>query len=168
MPETNLNSQETSEYTEEDYEILPHKEVAELKEELHKLKTFEVEPTKKLTVNLVELNIKLEKLITIFEEANKQITVEEGGLSFQEKMMPILEKMNKILEQNSEIAEGIVAVADLIKEFRTNLENKGVLVHETPLLQPTASFMPQSMPTVQSMPGFPPLPPPPRKKQFGF
>lgn len=114
----------------EEYEILPHKEVQELKEQLHQLKSFDVAPTKRLTVNLVELNTKIEKLLGIFEEAGRQISVEEGGLTFQEKMKPIFEKMNKILEQNSEIAEGIVAVADMVKEFRADLENKGILVRE--------------------------------------
>src|SRR3989344_8433907 len=121
-------SKEPLSMAEEEYEILPHKEITELKDQLEKLKSFEVAPTKKLTVNLVELNAKIEKLLNIFEEASRQINVEEGGLTFQEKMRPIFEKMNKILEQNSEIAEGIVAVADLIKDFRTDLESKGLLV----------------------------------------
>ena len=164
MPEQTNTSQPTSEYDEEEYELLPHKEIVQLKEELHKMKSFEVEPTRKLTVNLVELNAKIDRLISIFEEANKQIVTEEGGLTFQEKMRPFLEKMNKILEQNSEIAEGIVAVADLIKEFRTDLENKGILVRETSGVQ-TLPIFPQP-PLQTAIPGLPPLPPPPRRKPF--
>ncbi len=173
--------EETSEYkgpetpSEEEYELLPHKEVVELKEQLEKLKTFEVAPTKKLTVNLVELNTKLEKLLAIFDEASKQITVEEGGLTFQDRMKPMLEKMNKILEQNSEIAEGIVAVADMVKEFRGDLESKGILVRETPLEAPgePAVTPPAGMMPLPGMPplGIPPLPgtpPPPKKKFFGI
>ena len=39
--------------------------------------------------------------------------------------------MNKILEQNSEIAEGIIAVADMVNDFRKDLETKGILVNES-------------------------------------
>ncbi|OYT32877.1 hypothetical protein B6U93_00080 [Candidatus Woesearchaeota archaeon ex4484_78] len=102
----------------EEYELLPHKEIEELKDELKKLKEFEITPTKQMQVSIVELNKKLDKLITIFEDAIHQVKVEEGGLSFAEKMKPLLEKMNKILEQNSEIASGILAVADMIKELK--------------------------------------------------
>ncbi len=164
MPEQTHTSQPTTEYDEEEYELLPHKEIMQLKEELHKMKSFEVEPTRKLTVNLVELNAKIDRLIAIFEEANKQIITEEGGLTFQEKMKPLLEKMNKILEQNSEIAEGIVAVADIVKEFRTDLDNKGILVRETPGPQPLPLFPQSPLQTAPS--GLPPLPPPPRRKPF--
>lgn len=102
----------------EEYELLPHKEIEELKEELAKLKEFEITPTKKLRVSLVELNSKLDKLLDIFEDAMRQVQIEEGGMTFHEKMKPIADKMNKILDQNAQIAEGIVTMADMIKEMR--------------------------------------------------
>ena len=159
----------------EEYEILPEKEIQELKEELRKLKEFEITPSKKMGVQLIELNTKLDKLLGIFEEATTALQLEEGGLSFKEKMKPMAEKMNKILEQNSEIAQGIVAVADLVKDLREDL-GKGVTVKE-PSLEPTLSFPPsqfspppavpafpsQGMPRMM-MPGMPP--PPPRRRRF--
>ncbi|RMD58018.1 hypothetical protein D6825_02240 [Candidatus Woesearchaeota archaeon] len=102
----------------DEYELLPHKEIEELKEELAKLKEFEIAPSKKLHVSLIEVNKKLDKLITIFEDAAHEMRVEEGGLRFKEKFEPILERMNKILEQNSEIAQGILAIADMLRESR--------------------------------------------------
>ncbi|MBI4148491.1 hypothetical protein HY490_04330 [Candidatus Woesearchaeota archaeon] len=142
--------------SEEEYELLPHKEVTDLKEQLERLKTFEVAPTKKLTVNLIELNAKIDRLLTVFEEASKQISVEEGGLSFEDRMKPVLEKMNRILQQNAEIAEGIVAVADIVKEFKSVIESKGIL--GAPMLE---------SPLTTSLPATPP-PPPPRRKLFGL
>lgn len=100
----------------EEYELLPHHELQELKEELRRLKEFEITPSKKMHVTMIELNHKLDKLITIFEDAMHEVRVEEGGLKFADKMRPVVSKMNKILEQNSEIASGILAVVDMLKE----------------------------------------------------
>jgi hypothetical protein len=156
----------------EDYEILPQKEIQELKEELRKLKEFEITPSKKMGVQLVELNTKLDKLLSIFEEATTALQLEEGGLSFKEKMRPVVEKMNKILEQNSEIAQGIVAVADLVKDLREDL-GKGPMVKEPtieppqPPALPAGTFAPPAMPPMMPPPGMPP-PPLPRRRRFGI
>jgi hypothetical protein len=166
----------------DEYEILPQKEIAELKDELRKLKEFEITPSKKMQVSLVEVNNKLDKLLSIFEEAMTALQIEEGGLSFKDKMHPVVEKMNKVLEQNSEIAQGIVAVADLVKDLREDM-NKGVSVRDSgfegPQQMPLPTFEPQTMPPPQrtmpqpmggpSMmppPGLPP--PPPRRRRFGI
>ncbi len=163
----------------DDYEILPQKEIQELKEELRKLKEFEITPSKKMQVSLVELNTKLDKLLSIFEEAMTALQVEEGGMSFKDKMRPVLERMNKVLEQNSEIAQGIVAVADLVKDLREDL-GKGVTVKESMIEAPQPApmpFTPQMMPAPERTmpqlmpgmmpPGMPP-PPPPRRRRFGL
>src|ERR1041385_8985686 len=131
---------------EDEYELLPHREIEDLKAELAKLKEFEIAPSKKLHVSLLELNTKLDKVITIFEDASHDLRVEEGGLSFAEKMKPLLEKMNKILEQNSEIAQGILALADMVKEVKES--------HES-----SHSGMPEPMP-MPPMPGMSGMPRP--------
>ncbi len=189
---------ETSPEQYEEYELLPHKEIEELREELHKLKEFEITPTKKLKVGLVELNTKLDKMLNIFDEAREEIKLEEGGLSFHEKMKPMVEKMNKILEQNSEIAEGIVAIADLVKDLKEGLEEKGITTrtaiepethmatHPGAIPMPPRAGPPGARPTPRPMPGRPlpaptagipgprpapavGIPPPPkRKRTFGI
>ncbi|MEK6849563.1 MAG: hypothetical protein AABY01_03260 [Nanoarchaeota archaeon] len=107
---------------EDNYELVPYKEIQDLKEELKRLKDVPIPSTKKLQVTMDDLAAKMDRLTAIFEEAGHEIKTEEGGLSFQEKMKPLLEKMNKILEQNSEIAKGIVAVADLVNDLKGNME----------------------------------------------
>lgn len=169
----------------ENYELLPQKEIQELKEELRKLKEFEITPSKKMQVSMVELNQKLDKLLAVFEEATTSLELEEGGLSFKDKMKPVIDRMNKILEQNSEIAQGIVAVADLVKDLREDM-GKGVSIKEPELGPPPAAPMPAQrfgppgmpppgraspMPTMGAPPGMPPPgmpPPPPRKRRFGL
>ena len=170
---------------EEEYELLPHREIEELKQELAKLKEFEIAPSKKLQVSLLELNTKLDKTITIFEDAAHEMRIEEGGLSFTEKMRPILEKMNKILEQNAEIASGILALADMVKEMKEEhaAAPKAAPVREMPHAAP-AIPVPAGAPPVPPMPprpvatagkvpsGVPPGPPlppvPPKRRTFGL
>ena len=103
------------------YELLPHKDILELKEELRLLKA---KPTEKnLQISIVELSTKLDRLIEIFEEAQEQITSDGGeGLSWEDKMRPLTEKMDKILEQNGEIARGILGLSDMINEVKESSE----------------------------------------------
>ena len=127
----------------DDYEILPHKDILELREELRRLKAKPSERT--LQISMVELAGKVDKLINIFTEALEEIRVEEGGLTFQEKMKPVLNRMEKILEQNSQIAEGIVALADMLGEMKVGV--------------PAAPAVPEE-PELPGLPGAEPMPPP--------
>lgn len=147
-----------------DYEILPHKEIMELREELQKLKSKPTEKT--LQLSMVELTAKIDKLIDIFEEARQEIKIEEGGLTFQEKMKPLMERMEKVLEQNSQIAEGIVAVADLIGEIKDSVGEPS----KSKKTEPDFSKPPQDMSEFDdsgssdmspSRSGPPPMPPQP-------
>src|SRR5574341_1188913 len=165
--------------SEDEYELLPHKEIEDLKEELSKLKEFEIAPSKKMQVSLLELNTKLDKLLTIFEDATHEMRIEEGGLSFTEKMKPLLEKMNKILEQNSEIASGILALADMVKEVKEAAPAKieaPPMREEMPPMPPMMGMevpkppmmaAPRPMPAGPVPPGVP-LPPMPRRRTFGL
>ena len=162
----------------DEYELLPHKEIEDLKDELAKLKEFEITPSKRLQVSLLELNTKLDKLITIFEDATHQLRVEEGGLSFTDKMRPVLEKMNKILEQNAEIASGILALADMVKEKETEMPQLPRLgMPEMPMPPQREMQLPPMPPRRMEMSMLPmqdqtppemPLPPLPRRRTFGI
>ncbi|MBW2973009.1 hypothetical protein KY346_01300 [Candidatus Woesearchaeota archaeon] len=155
----------------EEYELMPHREIEELKEELRKLKEFEITPTKKMHVSLVELNKKLDKLLQIFDEARHEIRTEEIGLGFKEKMKPLTEKMDKLLEQQADIAEGMVALADIVKGERKALPKpRPAPPMRPPGMPPARSGMPPGPPP-RPAPGMPPPrapPAPPRKKRFGI
>jgi len=155
----------------EEYELLPHKEIEELKDELAKLKEFEITPTKKLRVSLVELNSKLDKLLDIFEDAMRQVQVEEGGMTFQEKMKPIIEKMNKVLDQNSQIAEGIVTIADMLKEKKPEQPEEKPFPKLPSREEPEKEIPEAPKPSggIPPPPRKPMMPPPPKKKRtFGI
>jgi hypothetical protein len=181
----------------EEYELLPHKEIEELKEELRKLKEFEITPTKKLRISLIELNKKLDKLLQIFDEARHDIRTEEIGLGFKEKMKPLMEKLETLQEQQADIAEGMVALADIVKGMKKEKEKPSLEpLKEMPSRQfgpPSSAVGPPRPPgppsgAMQRPPAGPPPPPrpgppmpprpgmppprtppkPPRKKRFGI
>lgn len=149
---------------EEEYELMPHKEIVELREELRELKSLPSGAGSHAESSYEELTKKMDRLIEIFEEAEKSVKVEEGAMSFKEKMAPFAEKVNKVLEQNSEIAEGIVALADLMSEIKDKLEvgviykakeaEKISIPKPKPAMPEPAGMPPPSGPA----PGMPPLP----------
>ncbi len=143
--------------SDDNYELVPYREIQDLKDELRRLKDVPIPSTKKLQVTMDDLASKVDRITAIFEEAGHQIQVEEGGLTFQEKMKPLLEKMNKVLEQNSEIAKGIVAVADLINELKNRMEEGFTVKKEESLPSGDTMFRPE--PDFKT---FAPLSPPPR------
>lgn len=151
----------------DDYEILPHKELHDLRTQLNQLKQQPTEKT--LQVNMVELASKLDRLMDIFKEAEEMIRVEEGALTFQEKMKPLMDRMDKVLEQNSQIAEGIVGLHDLIMDMRdeitTGASVKGEPEHDflEPLEGPVEKEAPKEIPSAAppAPPGPPPMPPGP-------
>ena len=145
----------------EEYEILPHKELHELREELGKLKERPTDRT--LQISMVELASKLDRMMDIFEEAQEMIRVEEGALTFQEKMRPLLERMDKVLQQNSQIAEGIVGLHDLIMDMRDEMvsgvkEKKESPREEVEFIEPLEGPMKPREERSQ-LPPLPPLPP---------
>ena len=106
----------------DEYEILPHKELHELRDQLMRLKERPTEKTMQLA--MAELVAKMDRLISIFDESLTMIKVDEGSLSFTEKLRPLMEKLDKVLEQNSEIAQGIVELHDGIIDIKESLEKR--------------------------------------------
>ncbi len=165
-----------------EYELVPHEEIEKLKRELRELREFEIAPTKKMEISILELNKKLDKLIDIFDKASHDLKRQEGGLTFTEKMKPLAEKMNRVLEQNAEIASGILAVADMIKPPERKMPSLPGQM-PPPGIQPRAPHFPPRMPS-QAYPQKPvmpsgihirtpqqpksQLPAPPKKRTFGL
>lgn len=150
----------------EDYDILPHKEIVELKKEIEALKK---NPGSKDVQNSIEeLMHSLNKMINIFNTAVEELKLEEKEESFASKKLdPIAEKLDQVIEQNKQIAEAIVAVVDMIKEQQIKQELRPVPPQfPKPRPQPFSpfgTFTPPNMPppkeTAQTRPS--PFHPPP-------
>lgn len=97
---------------ENNYEILPHKEIEELRKELESLREMDVTPTKKLHISIIELNRNVQKLLDIFEEALHEIKVEEGGLLFADKIKPLVNRMDRLehnMENMADVLSNVIA-----------------------------------------------------------
>ena len=130
-----------------DYELLPHKEIEDLKRELEGLKEMDVTPTKKLHISVVDLNRNISKLLDIFEEAIHEIKVEEGGVSFAEKIKPMVSRIDRMEKNIEDIAD---VLANVIAPALREIHDKIV---------PGAMGVLSAHEEDESLP---PLPPPPR------
>ena len=162
-----------------EYELVPEKEIIELKDELKRIKELDVQPANKFGVGIAELTVKIDRLLAIFEDAFRELRLEQGGVSFQEKMQPLIERMDKTLEQNSQIAEAMVALNDNLNEVKQKVDG-GAQRQPIPQQQTFAQPLPRAIPQFQqSMPprppqlpgmlpplGMPPPPQPPKKGMF--
>jgi len=149
----------------DNFELVPLRQIQELREELKKLKKAPLPSPQKLDISLGEVSEKMDKLISIFEEAGHQIKVHEGDLGFKEQFGDVSKRLDKVLEQNQEIAKGIVAVADLL----TELKDKPAPSHDPfsgglPPLPDRQGAPPPLFPPSAAGGIIPPPPLPPQKK----
>lgn len=100
--------------TTEDYELLPKQEVDNLKKELERLKKHpfgDLSEGKDILEAVNNLNSSIKKLIDIFTKAEADLAKEYG----EQSPAGVL---NDIKDQNEQIAQGLVAVADMVKEMK--------------------------------------------------
>lgn len=156
--------------SDDDYEMIPHKEIVDLKKELEKLKKGPAPGAKNQMENLTN---SINNLLSLFKEASSQMHLEEEEANMvSEKLIPIEGKLDQLLDQQQKIAEGIVALADLVKEMKQQ-QSKPAPVPRPRMAPPPGSMPPPPMGAPGPMPppprgapqgGLPPLPPmPPRR-----
>lgn len=133
---------------EEDYEMLPHKEIVSLKEELRRLKTKFSSKSAKVEVDSVEsLNASVKELISLFKEAQKDFkneVYEENRLS--EKLDDTIELLNTLLDNNEKIASAILSIGDMIKE---SLKKNSELGRQLTGMEQKAKQKPEQQPPGQ-------------------
>ncbi len=148
----------------DEYDIIAPKTVSELRRQLDEMKKTNVPDMRALQKSIQDLTAAINTMIAIFKEASEGMKVEEQEEHVvAKKIDPLISKFEDISYQNQKIAEGILALADIIKEKGTE-ERKP---------------MPQSYPSPQQPPSFgmaefsqgeeyPSFPPPPEKKKGLF
>jgi len=125
----------------EDYEIISKKDLASLRGEVKQLKEGEA-PSESTVLS------KLNQMLDLFKEASMSMKGEKSSSAMEE----VNEKMDQILEQHKQLAEGILAIADMIKAASGEEAEK--------VEQPRQAPMPA--PQMPPMPGPMPMGPPPR------
>ena len=160
----------------DDYEILPHKLLEDLKYDVEALKKRLTEPDTKsneLILEIETLKDSVHELNTIFKEALEETKEEDVFKSIQ----LLNERMDAVVTQNETIAKGMIAIADKVDGFMDSFQKAP---------RPQMSSMAQSAPPMNNFsqrpismghPGMPPapgdMPPPPSpngngKRRKGF
>lgn len=108
----------------DDFEIVPEKEVSNLKKEISKLKQDPLgqsEAGSKLYTTMDNLNESMNNMLNLFKIAADGMQNEEKEEVFlAEKIKPLFEKVDKVIDQNEKIAKALVAIADMIDDLKNN------------------------------------------------
>lgn len=156
----------------EEYELTPHSEIKKLKEEVERLKKNPLghgRSAKDLLDSVDNLNKSINDLINIFKDVADGMKTESTS-SGEGLSDSATSKIDRMADENEKIAEGILSLADLIKE---NIESQKELAlrlekreSPRPLREPLNVFSapgPQPIaPPMQPAPsyGLGPMPPP--------
>ncbi|MFH0701281.1 MAG: hypothetical protein V2A62_02500 [Candidatus Woesearchaeota archaeon] len=100
----------------EDYEILPHQLLNDLKDEVEGLKKKLTQPDSKINELILEIESmkdSVHELNTIFQQALKE-TQEEDVMK---RITDINDKLADVISQNETIAKGMLAISDKVDDF---------------------------------------------------
>ena len=102
------------------YEIVPYKEIVELKKQIEKLKEGGGEaPSKQLLNSMNDLTRSMNGMLGLFKSATEELKLEEReGSSINKKLDPLLKKLDEVIDQNKVIAESMVTIVDEMKEMK--------------------------------------------------
>lgn len=135
----------------DNYELMPLDEIKRLKDEISELKKEKhYAPSFVVAKSLDRLANSLEGLFKIFEVAATDIEQDNTSkLSFEEKISPIIAKLEMLESQNKDIAEGMLALADIVKKLDEKRSSKDVVPYGMP---PRPMSRPSPQPSMPSMP----------------
>lgn len=137
----------------EEYELLPRREIEYLKKELEKLKKNplgELKEGRTLLDAVNNLNNNIKKLIDIFAKADSELAKEYSENN-------PAESLSLIKSQNDQIAQALLAVVEMVKEKKETPQPAPNYQNQTPPQQNTGFGMPP--PDFSSQIPMPPQPP---------
>ena len=178
----------------EEDQVVPYKDISELKKELEGLKGRKDVSSKELYDAVQALSQSISDMLEVFGAAAEQMKQEEKGYDAETKKHEmIISKLDKLIDQNKTIAEGMVSIVELVKEklvsskeseetifrpkepmFRPNPQPRPMTRPQTnwqpkPEPYPTPQFTPISQPISPSMHVQQPMmPQPPPSPDFGM
>jgi hypothetical protein len=139
---------------EEDYEILPHQLLADLKYDVEALKKQLSNPNSKmqeLVLEIESMKDSIHELNTVFQSALEDTKGEDP----HKEIKLLKEKMETVLSQNETIARGMIAISDKLEEFMgKNLPSQKP---SGPTIVPSRPISMPSGPSVSSPPSQMPI-----------
>mgnify|MGYP001611503208 CR=1 FL=1 len=134
----------------EEDELVSYKDISELKKELEGMKGKKDVSTKELYDAVGKLAQTIEDMLGIFGAAAEQMRLEDKGFEAEtKKHEAIIYKLDKILDQNKTIAEGMVAIVEMVKQKIVEpAKEREELMFKPAKEQEEALFKPQPEPTL--------------------
>lgn len=150
----------------EHYDLVSHDQLESLKERVEHVEKNPIGETpqgKELLTEIKDLKEAINGLVDIFKDAAEQMVAEEKEASvLSKRLTPLVDKMDTLIDQNKKIAQGLVSVADMVKERPETPKAQGPAMGPGPQGPPRGPG-PQGPPSQgppQGPPGTPPGPPP--------
>lgn len=102
---------------EEDTDLIAYKDISELKKEFEGIRGKKDVPLRELYDAVQKLSQTISDMLDVFSAAAEQMKLEEKEYQSEAKRHDIIiSKLDKIIDQNKTIAEGMVAIVDMVKE----------------------------------------------------
>ncbi|MBI4441662.1 hypothetical protein HY639_05830 [Candidatus Woesearchaeota archaeon] len=148
-----------------DYEIMPHDKIEALRNELSRLKserTPEHPHSRDVMQSMDKLTETLDHFMELFQSAIEEMKIEEREEELiVTELRPLHEKIDQLIDHNQKIAQGIVAIADMLNRELPSLRVRPTL---PPLESPSSSLFSTPLGPPPPVAPRPMAPPPPPKK----
>lgn len=150
---------------EDEWEFVPHKILADLRDEVQGLKDKLTQPAtnKELFDSMGDLKNSIKQLHDLFGTALSQMRTEEEEMNVGKTLQRLTDKLEILEKQNEQIAKAMVAIADMVKEIEKRHEapsmSQRVPFPPRPAQPAAAPYRPMLRPA-PSRPGAPPMPAP--------
>ena len=100
------------------YDLLPHRQINELKRQVDELKAKQEKASpRELLAAMDSLTKTIDSLMGLFQQASQDLKYQLKEEELASGKDSVHEKLDRIIDQNRIIANGMVAVSDMVKEF---------------------------------------------------
>lgn len=114
------------------YDLMPHSKIKELEAQIEDLKKGEPTSNVALKRNIDDLNKNIRSMMELFRIAAEEMKMEERQTTnVSVRVKSISEQMKDVLDQNQKIANGILALADIMHgEFPKVIQRLDMIGHK--------------------------------------
>ena len=108
------------------YDLLPHRQINELKRQVDELKAKQEKASpRELLAAMDSLTKTIDSLMGLFQQASQDLKYQLKEEELASGKDSVHEKLDRIIDQNRIIANGMVAVSDMVKEFARQKKPNG-------------------------------------------
>lgn len=127
----------------EPYGVMPQSEISDLRKQMKKLQEGDSLDSNQLLQSMNNLTKGMDSMLQLFKTAAEEMKLEEiEEKALSREVQPMMDRLNEIIEQNKVIAEGMIALADLVKEKALSKENDDEEAPDNAITPPDQGILP--------------------------